>query len=556
MMYKKTITFLLALAMSVASQAQDKDIDSYMPVNENKDPNTFVVIISNENYKYEEAVPFAINDGSTFKLYCEKALGIPEKNIKYQPDASLNEMKRNVAWLEKTMSAYGGQARAIVYYSGHGMPDDATKKAFLLPVDGYSTDPETGFSTDLLYKRLGAMPSKGTVVLLDACFSGASREGGMMQSSRGVAIAPKKGALTGNMVVFSATKDNETAYPYTEKKHGLFTYYLLNKLNDNGGCVSLGELCDYVQGQVSRVSIVENEKSQTPTLLASVDAADWKTWSFAPKAATKYVNIPRISSVNTPAGGSLTANISNKSKTGAKAGAKNKLAMNNGKITVNNVTYELVSIEKGSFSMGSMSKPNTYSTFSMDKPRHNVTLKPYAIGKTEVPQALWEAVMGDNPSEHQGAALPVENVTWEECQAFIQKLNSELGTQFRLPTEAEWEFAADGRNGMLSETFSGEKRVDGVANTGSSTIKCGSLRPSSLGIFDMSGNVAEWCQDYISRYTSMQQTNPQGPQKGYQRVVRGGSCADSEDAMRNSARGHMRQSDRSPFVGLRLAHDM
>lgn len=551
---KRILLLFIAIISLFATHAAVKDIDSYIPVNDVQDPNTFVVIISNENYKYEEAVPFALNDGSTFKLYCEKSLGIPEKNIKYVPNASLNDMKYFLSWLEKVMKAYNGQARAIFYYSGHGMPDDSNKQAFLLPVDGHSTSPESGLSTETLYARLGALQSSATMVFLDACFSGASREGGMMQSSRGVAITPKKNAVSGNMVVFSATKDNETAYPYRDKNHGMFTYFILEKLNDDGGCVTLGELSDYVRGEVSRMSMVENEKSQTPTVLASVGNTDWKTWKLANVAATKYANIPRNLVKTLDAGNhNLSINTSNGNK---KSSQKNKLAMADGKITINGMEYELVRIDKGTFSMGSNQKLNSHSTFSMNQPRHNVTLKAYAIGKTEVPQAIWEAIMDDNPSENKGARLPVENVTWEQCQTFIKKLNEQLGTQFRLPTEAEWEYAADCGNSMFSDTFSGSKRYEAVAHTGSSTIECGSLQPSSLGLYDMSGNVAEWCQDYISRYTAAPETNPVGPKKGFQRVVRGGSYKDEPELLRNSHRGHKRQNESAPFIGLRLAHDM
>lgn len=227
-----------------------------------------------------------------------------------------------------------------------------------------------------------------------------------------------------------------------------------------------------------------------------------------------------------------------------------------GSFTLNGISYEMVRIEKGTFLMGSRQNNNSYSTFSMDKPAHQVSLKGYAIGKTEVPQALWEAVMGSNPSIHRGANLPVENVSWDDCQLFIQKLNSQCGTNFRLPTEAEWEYAADCCNGALSDTYSGSSRLVSVANVGGETIDCGSKLPSDIGLHDMTGNVAEWCQDYFGRYTSANAVNPGGPEKGFQRVVRGGSYKDSPDLLRNSHRQHMKQEDSSGHVGLRLAQDL
>ena len=266
--------------------AQDL-IDTKIAVNNVTDEKTFVLIICNENYKYEQPVPYALNDGNIFKQYCEKTLGIAAENIKYQPDASLNDMRIQLSLLEKKVNAFDGEARAIVYYSGHGMPSDDDKTAYLLPIDGNSAIPMSGLSIADLYKQLGEMKSRQTMVFLDACFSGARRDGQMLASSRGVAIKVKDTPVTGNMVVFSAAQGNETAYPYKEKHHGLFTYFVLKQLHQYGGHITLGELSDYVTKQVSRTSIVKNEKSQTPSIIASNSVKDWRNWIFAEKAANQ-----------------------------------------------------------------------------------------------------------------------------------------------------------------------------------------------------------------------------------------------------------------------------
>lgn len=296
---KRFLTITLMLVCTLMTRAQT-DVDTRIAVNDQKDPNTFVVIISNENYKNEQPVPFALNDGSVFKQYCEKTLGIPAKNIHYSPDATLNDMRMQLVWLDKVMKAFQGEARAIVYYSGHGMPSDDGKHAYLLPVDGYSQFAESGLSTEQLYGKLGGMPSKGTIVLLDACFSGARRDGKMLASSRGVAIKAKEEAVTGNVVVFSAAQGDETAYPYQERKHGLFTYHLLSALKDKGGCISMGELSDRVTKQVTRASIVENSKSQTPTVIASANSDDWRNWMFAQNPARKDRNRKQAPETVTP----------------------------------------------------------------------------------------------------------------------------------------------------------------------------------------------------------------------------------------------------------------
>lgn len=266
-------------------------VDTKIAVNEKIDSNTFVVIIANEHYKYEQPVPYAINDGEIFRLYCEKTLGIPKKNIHYSSDATLNDMRMQLFWLQKIMNAYDGEARAIVYYSGHGMPDEEGLHSYLLPVDGNSTMPYSCLRTSDVYKQLEAMPSTSIYVFFDACFSGARRDGHMLSMSRGVAIKPKKDIVNGKVVVFSAAQGNETAYSYSEKKHGLFTYYLLQLLQEKGGYVDLGYLSDFVTKQVKRTSIIENNKEQTPSVIVSLSNTNWRNLPFAKARATQYETI-------------------------------------------------------------------------------------------------------------------------------------------------------------------------------------------------------------------------------------------------------------------------
>ena len=272
--------------MSLWNVCAQSSVDTKIAVNDAKDENTFVVIISNEDYKHEESVPFAKNDGEVFKIYCQKTLGIPESNISFVPNATLNEMSYELDHLAEVLNAYDGTARAIIYYTGHGMPDENSKEAYLLPVDGFSKSPATSaLSTKVLYDKLGKMNSKSIMVFLDACFSGAKRDGKMLASSRGVAIKPNSNPVGSNTVVFSAAQGNETAYPYKSMKHGMFTYYLLDKLQQTGGAVTMGDLSDYVTTQVKRKSVVENGKSQTPSVVAVNN--DWKSWQLAAKAAKK-----------------------------------------------------------------------------------------------------------------------------------------------------------------------------------------------------------------------------------------------------------------------------
>lgn len=257
------------------------DIDKNIPRSVGRNEHTFVVIIANENYRREEKVTYANNDGNIFKEYCLKTLGIPERGIKYVADASLNDLKYNLNWLKQVMEAYDGEASVIFYYAGHGIPDEANKTAYLLPVDGYGSDVTTGYSLKSLYEELGSMPAKYVSVFLDACFSGTKREGDMLASARGVAIKVKETAPKGNMIVFSAAQGDETAYPYKEQRHGMFTYYLLKKLQETKGEATLGEICDYVTSEVRKQSIVINGKMQTPTLTPSVSVGNaWRNWKL------------------------------------------------------------------------------------------------------------------------------------------------------------------------------------------------------------------------------------------------------------------------------------
>ena len=241
------------------------------------------------------------------RLFYKYESGVPSKNIRYATDATLNDMRMQLLWLKQVMEAYDGDARAIVYYSGHGMPSEDGSHAYLLPIDGNSKLAASGLSTTALYQQLGEMPSKGTMVFLDACFSGSRRDGQMLASSRGVAIKAKTPSVKGNMVVFSASQGDETAYPYTQKRHGLFTYYLLEQLQQHGGYISLGELSDQVSKQVKRVSIVENSKTQSPAITASAENTNWQQWLFASKRATRYETVQR--SVATSPSANSNANI-------------------------------------------------------------------------------------------------------------------------------------------------------------------------------------------------------------------------------------------------------
>ena len=240
--------------------------------------------------------------------------------------------------------------------------------------------------------------------------------------------------------------------------------------------------------------------------------------------------------------------------------SRNNNSYNEQTFTVKGVEFKMIKVEGGTFSMGATSEQTNYE--NDEKPVHSVTLSDYYIGETEVTQELWQAVMGSNPSRFTGNnQRPVENVSWNDCQEFIRRLNSLTGKKFRLPTEAEWEYAA--RGGKHSKDYvykySGSNNVDEVAwydsNSGNKTHPVKTKKANKLGLYDMSGNVWEWCNDWYGKdyYRNSPQSNPKGPSEGEYRVLRGGSWRNLDRGVRVSYRLNRTPGRRDNCYGLRLA---
>ena len=220
------------------------------------------------------------------------------------------------------------------------------------------------------------------------------------------------------------------------------------------------------------------------------------------------------------------------------------------------ICIEMVKVEGGTFMMGATSEMK--NPYDDEKPVHQVTLtNDYYMGKYEVTQALWQVVMGKNPSYFKGDNLPVNYVRWKDCQRFISKLNSMTGRKFRLPTEAEWEYAARGGKKSRGYQYSGSSNISDVAwydgNSGDKTHPVGTKQANELGIYDMTGNVLEWCQDWYGSYYSSSQTNPTGATSGSRHVNRGGSWAKNVRRSSPSCRYGAIYVDRDLDLGFRLA---
>lgn len=255
------------------------DVDTDIPKgSRTANANTFAVVISNENYRRVSPVDYAHNDGRSVRNYLSNTLGLADDHIHHIEDATLNDIRNEIDWLKGVGQAYNGDASFIVYYAGHGLPNDADGSGYLLPVDGYGSNVATGMAMNQLADDLGSINSKITLVMLDACFSGTKRGGDMISAERGIALKVKPhNAQKGNLVIISASQDDQTASKFDDKYHGLFTYYMLKHLQSTQGQTTIGEMVDDIKTNVNRQSIVANNKTQTPSVTASPALnKDWR----------------------------------------------------------------------------------------------------------------------------------------------------------------------------------------------------------------------------------------------------------------------------------------
>ena len=246
-----------------------------------KNVNTIAFVVGNENYKSVPPVTFALNDASMFAEYCKKVLGLPDQNVIYLPDATYGSLVGTMADIKYLATTFPDSTLNIIfYYAGHGVPNEKTKDAYLMPVDADPQKTNICYSTGKLINDLASTKARSIVLFIDACFSGALRGEGVLAENRGVAIKVKDTTPKGNMVMFSSAMGDETAWPYKEKGHGTFTYFLLKKLQQSNGEASLDELSDYLLMNVRRQSAL-NLKRQTPSIVPANELGeDWRNWKL------------------------------------------------------------------------------------------------------------------------------------------------------------------------------------------------------------------------------------------------------------------------------------
>ena len=251
------------------------DVDKNIPTTEEIDLNKFALIIGNEDYSsFQEGissemnVEFAINDASIFKEYCIKTFGVPKQNIIFLSNATAGQMNQAIDKISKLIEVKNGKAKIIVYYAGHGLPNEETKEPYLIPVDVSGTNINSAIKLNDLYLKLTEFPSEIVTVFLDACFTGGGRDAGLL-AARSVKIKPKNNNLNGNLVVFTSSSSDESSMAWNEKQHGMFTYFLLKKAQETKGSFTFSELDVYLKENVKLESIRTNSKNQNPKVYIS-----------------------------------------------------------------------------------------------------------------------------------------------------------------------------------------------------------------------------------------------------------------------------------------------
>jgi len=480
--------------------------------------------------------------------------------------------------------AIEGIDMAVFYFAGHGV--QVNNENYLIPVDAKLNSP-----TDVRYNALNVNQVLGNMddrrvgmklLILDACrdnpFTRSWTRGG---DKTGLANMT---APDGTYIAFAAAANAEAA-DGGNLGNGVFTYYLKKEIVKAG--ISIDDIFSNVASSVYN----HTNKQQRPSRINDL----MEIFYFIPPGNNNPTPTP------TPAPSEVTKRYyyyvdqnGNESRSHfedrktAESEMKNKnlygkIYSNGGEVFVvekpfeqpkpvivtkrNGDTWnpdgiEMVYVEGGTFLMGCTSEQGS-DCFDREKPAHQVTVNSYYIGKYPVTQAQWKAVMGNNPSYFKGDNLPVEQVSWDDAQEFIRKLNAKTGKNYRLPTEAEWEFAARGGSNSRGYKYSGSNNLSNVGwntdNSGSKTQPVGTKQANELGIYDLSGNVWEWCNDFMNYYETHAQTNPQGPLKGIGgwHVYRGGSCNSKEKLLRVSYREHGGNIDNYhyKYTGFRLAHN-
>lgn len=276
----KNIVYVNTYKEKIYAYEPFSDVDFNVPTTQTTNDLSFALIIGNEDYSSYQSglntevnVDFAKNDACAFKEYATKVMGIPEKNINLILDGTFGQISQAISKINLIAKNTGGKAHIVFYYAGHGMPDETTKTPYLIPVDISGANVTSGIKLKDVYTKLTEYSCERVLVLLDACFTGGARGEGLI-AGRGISIKPKDEYLKGNIVVFSSSSGNQSSLSYKDKKHGVYTYFLLKKMQETKGDVTLKGLSDYLKEKVSLESVIVNNKEQNPQTNVSNDLSE------------------------------------------------------------------------------------------------------------------------------------------------------------------------------------------------------------------------------------------------------------------------------------------
>jgi len=251
----------------VANSTILSEVDELIPVNNIIQDNVFALVIGNENYSAYQFgnetsidVDYAEHDARIFSEYLMKTFGIPREHITLLIDATAGQINQALSKMSALAKAYEGNAEFIFYYAGHGLPDEETREPYIIPVDVSASDLDYAISLEEVYNKYTAFETKRVSIFLDACFSGGARNESLL-ASRGIRIRPKSPFVMGNLIVFSATRGDQTAFAYNEKKHGMFTYHILKKIQETNGMISYGELARYLDFEVNKETRLQHSET-------------------------------------------------------------------------------------------------------------------------------------------------------------------------------------------------------------------------------------------------------------------------------------------------------
>jgi formylglycine-generating enzyme required for sulfatase activity len=535
---------------------------SNLPVETSND-NAIAVIIGNKTYDGSiPEVSFAHNDADAFRKFVIEGLGYREGNIIDLRDATFNQMITvfgNDKTHEGKLFDYirPGESDVTVFYSGHGVPGLKDRQAYLLPRDGDPNRAEiSGYPIATLYKNLIKLPARTIRVFIDACFSGETPKGMLVRSASGISVTPKVPKGSSRLVILTAAQGDQLASWDEDAKHGLFTKHLLEALHgaadgekygDGNGNVTLAEVGTYLKREMTYQARRRFGRVQEASL-SGMGSSILTTGISKLSLVASEVNAPK--KIEPPQSQSASKPSVSVYPVGREPGAVFKDC---------DYCPVMVVVPRGTFQMGS----NDGYEDDDDKPRHKVDFNyTFAVGKFEISQAEWAAVMDSNPSYYKGENKPVDKISWFAAQDYLGNLNAKLklvglSDRYRLLTESEWEYVA--RAGTTSKYFFGNS-VPPVQNRPETieTFDVGSFPSNDFGLHDVHGNVWEWVEDCWSDSYQSAPSNGSAWKvaKCFKRVSRGGPTSSAPKLSRSAGRSWDNSMVGHSGQGFRIARTL